>query len=289
SEQVVAIASLPWTAVTGGGEMPKRLELLAAIIDLMPPMRELGDLDLKKTLHHRIGEDADNEATDYSLRVPPEYPPARRYPAVVVLHAGKGPDSAINEWAAEAARRGYVLIAPEYMAKDEPPEYHYTPSELAAAQLALRDARKRYSIDGDRIFVAGQLTGANMAWDLALSHPDLFAGVVVISGLPAKYVPRYLGHHERMPLFFVIGDLAPAANEFIYSKYIKPLILKPWDITYVEYFRRGLETLPEEIPPAFDWMDRRRRDAIPKSFKVNTARVSDDRFYGVVVREFEAG
>ena len=67
------------------------------------------------------------------------------------------------------------------------------------------------------------------------------------------------------------------------------MILKTWDVTYVEYFRRGLETLPEEIPPAFDWMDRRRRDPIPKSFKVNTARISDDRFYGVVVREFEAG
>jgi pimeloyl-ACP methyl ester carboxylesterase len=289
SEQVAALGSLPWTTVTGGGEMPKRLALLAAIIDLMPPLRDVGDLDLKKTLHHRIGEDGDNEATDYAVRVPPEYHPIRKYPAVVVLHSGKGPDSAINEWSAEAERRGYILIAPEYMAKGELPEYHYTPSELAAAQLALRDARKRYSIDGDRIFVAGQLTGANMAWDLALSHPDLFAGVVVISGLPAKYVPRYLPHHERMPLFFVIGDLAPAANEFVYSKYIKPLILKTWDITYVEYVRRGLETLPEEIPPAFDWMDRRRRDAVPKSFKVNTARISDDRFYGVVVREFDAG
>ena len=171
----------------------------------------------------------------------------------------------------------------------QPPDYHYTPSEHAAAELALRDARKRYAIDSDRVFVAGQLTGGNMAWDLALAHPDLFAGVVVISGLPAKYVPRYLPHHERLPLFFVIGDLAPAANEFIYDKYIKPLILKTWDITYVEYYRRGLEALPEEIPPAFDWMDRHRRDPNPKSFKVNTARVSDDRFYGVVVREFGAG
>ena len=113
--------------------------------------------------------------------------------------------------------------------------------------------------------------------------------MVVISGLPAKYVPCYLPHHERLPLFFVIGDLAPAANEFIYSSYIKPLILKSWDITYVEYNHRGLEKLPEEIPDAFDWMDRHRRDPYPKSFKANAARSSDDRFYGVVIREFAAG
>ena len=65
--------------------------------------------------------------------------------------------------------------------------------------------------------------------------------------------------------------------------------MKTWDITYVEYFRRGLETLPEEVGPAFDWMDRHRRDPYPRSFKVQSARVSDDRFYGVVIREFDPG
>ena len=48
----------------------------------------------------------------------------------------------------------------------------------------------------------------------------------------------------------MIGDLAPAANEFIFGNYVKPLILKAWDVTYVEYHRRGLEEFPEEIPPA---------------------------------------
>ena len=256
----------------------------------MPPPRHDDELKIGETMQHRVLEQEDNDPTEYAVRLPPEYHPLRSYPAVVVLHhVGQGPSAAIDEWAAEAARRGYILIAPEYNLPGQPPEYHYTPSEHAAAQLALRDARKRYAIDSDRVFVAGQLAGANMAWDLALAHPDLFAGVVVISGLPAEYVPRYLSHHERLPLFFVIGDLAPAANEFIYGKYIKPLILKTWDITYVEYFRRGLETLPEEIPRAFDWMDRHRRDPYPKSFKVNTARTSDDRFYGVVIREFGPG
>ena len=82
------------------------------------------------------------------------------------------------------------MIAPEYNVPGQPPDYHYTPSEHAAVELALRDARRRYAIDSDRVFVAGQLTGGNMAWDFALAHPDLFAGVIVISGFPAKYVPR---------------------------------------------------------------------------------------------------
>ena len=148
---------------------------------------------------------------------------------------------------------------------------------------------RRYAIDSDRVFAAGQLTGGDMAWNYSLAHPDLFAGVIVISGLPFKYVPRYLSHHERLPLFFVIGDKTPAASSFIYEKYVKPLILKTWDITYVEYYRRGREELPEEIVPAFEWMDRHRRDPYPKSFKVLTGRDSDNRFYGTVIREFSPG
>jgi pimeloyl-ACP methyl ester carboxylesterase len=285
STQAADLDALDWPA---GADIIRRLELLTRIVQLMPPTVEDEGTPEKPAIR-RVAELEGNVPTEYAVKLPPEYHPLRSYPAIVLLHSGKGPQEVIEEWSVEASRRGYILIAPEYAIKGQEQEYHYTYSEQAAAQLALRDARKRYSIDSDRIFAAGQLTGGNMAWDLALAHPDLFAGAVVISGLPAKFVPRYLPHHERMPMFFVIGDLAPAANEFVYNSYIKPLIQKSLDITYVEYHRRGLEKLPEEIPNAFNWMDRHRRDAYPKSFRANTARSCDDRFYGVVIREFAAG
>ena len=75
----------------------------------------------------------------------------------------------------------------------------------------------------------------------------------------------------------------------VFGEILKPLIAKAYDVTYVEYFRRGLEDLPEEAPAVFDWMDRKRRDPYPKKFEVVTARASDNRFYGVVVREFQPG
>jgi len=288
SDQAVKLESLEWPAAAADTpEMVHRLELLTRVVQLMPPPRHDDATTPEKTVFHRVKLDENDEPTDYAVRVPPEYHPLRNYPALVVLHSGKDPKSAIDQWAAEASRRGYILIAPEYMLPGQPRDYQYTPTEHAAVELSLRDARMRYAIDSDRVFLAGQLTGGNMAWDYGLAHTDSFAGVIVISGLPAKYVPRYLSHHERLPMFFVIGDLAPAANEFIFANYVKPLIHpKAWDITYVGYYRRGLEEFPEEIPSAFDWMDRRHRDSYPKSFKVSTARTSDDRFYGVVVKDF---
>jgi dienelactone hydrolase len=290
SGHAARLEGLTWPAAVGVSDPVHRLELLTRIVQLMPPPRHDPDQEIDKTILHRVLEDENAVPTEYAVRLPPEYHPLRGYPAVVVLHSGPGPAAAIDEWAEEAARHGYILIAPEYNLPGKPHDYRYTTSEHAAVELALRDARKRYAIDSDRVFVAGQLTGGNMAWDYALAHPDLFAGVVVISGLPAKYVPPYARiQQERVPLYCVLGELAPAANEVIFSRLVKPLILKAWDVTYVEYQRRGLETMPEEVPRAFDWMDRHRRDPYPKAFQVATARESDNRFYGVVVKGFGNG
>jgi dienelactone hydrolase len=238
---------------------------------------------------HRVRDDESEEPTEYAVSLPPEYHPLRSYPAVVALHDGTGPPAAISWWSAEAARRGYIVVAPEYKVTGQGREYLYSPSEHAAVELALRDAKRRYAIDSDRVFVAGQLVGANMAWDFGLAHPDLFAGVVVISGMPFKYVNRYMRAAERLPLYVALGSLAPASNEVIFGQILKPLIAKAWDVTYLEYLNRGLEDFPEEAPAVFDWMDRRRRDPYPKSFEAVSARACDNRFFGVVVREFQPG
>ena len=191
SDSAAAIEGLAWPDFPGTTDAIRRLELLTRIVQLMPPPRHDGAAVPEKTTLHRVLEDENAEPTEYAVRLPPEYHPLRSYPAVIVLHSGQGPAAAIDEWAAEAARHGYILIAPEYNEPGQPHDYRYTTSEHAAVELALRDARKRYSIDSDRVFAAGQLIGGNMAWDYALAHPDLFAGVIVFSGLPAKYVFKY--------------------------------------------------------------------------------------------------
>lgn len=289
-EEILAqLDALAWPA--GEADTPgyHRLELATLMIPLMPPPLPAGMPDPGSGAIHGVVDAQGAAPTEYLVKLPPEYHPLRSYPALVVLHSGKGPRSAIEQWESEAARRGYILIAPEYGVPGQSSEYRYSPSEHAAVELAVRDARKRYAVDSDRVFLAGQLQGGNMAWDFALGHPDLFAGVAVISGFPAKYVPRYLSQHERLPLVCVIGELAPASNEVVFAEYVKPMILKAWDVTYMEYHHRGMEEFPEEIPTLYDWMDRRRRDPVPRSFEAVSARTCDDRRYGIVIRGFADG
>lgn len=279
---------LTWTE--GPDQIPRKVELetLTRIARLLPPIRPSERQTPGKPLTIRVADDGNAVPTEYSVLLPPEYHPVRVYPAVLALHNGLGPQSAISWLEEEAARRGYILIAPEYNLPGRAADYRYTTSEHAAAVLALRDAKRRFAIDSDRVYLAGQLLGANMCWDFGLCHPDLFAGVVMINGLPAKYVGASQGHAKLLPLYIVMGDLAPAAGDVI-SQLAKNLIVKNYDVTHVEYHKRGLEELPEETPAAFDWMDRHRREPHPKSFRCTSARTCDDRFYGVVVREFVAG
>lgn len=242
----------------------------------------------------RVIDDRNAEPTEYAVFLPPEYSPLRSYPTVVALHSGQEEtsrarmESAIAWWSTEAAKRGYIVIAPEYAVSGRVPEYTYTPNEHAAVVLALRDAGKRFAVDSDRVFLGGALRGGDMAWDLGLAHPDLFAGVAVVSGRPFKYVNANMSHLTRLPFYLVFGELA-GGTDVIRDTRVKPLIMRNYDLMFVEYINRGLEAFPEEAPAIFDWAAPRVRRAVPAAFRVSTARECDDRFYGVVVGQFLPG
>ncbi len=293
AKRAEVLAKLEALTVPAGPDQPiilKKLDLVTRLAQLMPPA--LHDDDglpaAGKSKRHRVLDDQNADPTEYSVMLPPEYHPLRSYPTILALHDGSGPDEAIGWWSAEAARRGYIVVAPEYLPAGIK-EYRYTESEHASIELALRDARRRYAIDSDRVFLGGQLVGGNAVWDFGLGHPDLFAGIATINGMPFKYGYRYLTNSKLLPMYVTLGDLVPAGTELVFGQLLKPLILKAQDITYLEYLKRGPEDLPEEVPGVFDWMDHRRREPAPKSFDAVTARGSDNRFFGLVIREFQTG
>ena len=174
---------------------------------------------------------------------------------------------------------GLLLLAPEYSVKGLPKDYRFTESEHAAVEISMRDARRRFSIDSNRIFLAGAVLGGYMAWDLGLSHPDRFAGVAIISGIPAKYVWAYQENAQHVPLYVAMGDLAPTETDLIFPWVKDNMVARNYDVVLVEYYKRGLEMLPEEIPEALEWMTHRRRDPYPKEYEFVSARSCDNRIY----------
>ncbi|MFM7547501.1 MAG: hypothetical protein ACKO8I_01240, partial [Cyanobacteriota bacterium] len=72
---------------------------------------------------------------------------------------------------------------------------------------AVRESLRRFSIDTDRVFLAGHAVGADVAWDVALAHPDLWAGVVLIAPTADRYVTRYWPNARTLPFYMVGGEL----------------------------------------------------------------------------------
>ena len=235
----------------------------------------------------------------YHLQLPPEYSPDRRYPCVVTLNgAGSTPLQQIDWWAGtyseknlmrmgQAARHGYVVIAPHWT-KPFQRDYEYSSREHAAALFCLRDACARVSIDTDRVFLSGHSIGGDAAWDIGLSHPDLWAGVVPIVANGEKYVKHYKENARRLPMYFVGGEKDRGwlhQNGAEFDDYFKG---GGFNTTVVQFQGRGHEHFQDEIQRIFEWMglSAHRRDFYPRQWKVASMRPWDNFFWWLELNDF---
>jgi len=229
-------------------------------------------------------------AARYLVQLPPEYDARRRYPAVVALHgAGTTPLQQIEWWAGtkkkngqregQGGRHGAIIIAPAWGEKTQL-EYRYSAKEHSAVLAVLRDASRQFSLDSDRVFLSGHSMGGDAAWDIGLSHPDLWAGVIIVSGKAARYVHHYHRNAQSLPFYIVCGGLDHttfSANEMDLDRYLK----KGFDLTYVEYRGRGHEHFSDELIKIFDWTKRKRRLISPKEIDAVSMRPWDRLFWWI--------
>ncbi len=226
----------------------------------------------------------------YLVQLPPEYDPYRRYPCVVTLNgAGTTPAQQIDWWAGayneqaqlrlgQAARHGYIVVAPQW-SRPHQTAYEYSAREHAAVLYPLRDACRRFSIDTDRVFLSGHSMGGDAVWDLALAHPDLWAGVIPIVATADKYVSRYWENGRQVPMYFVAGEMdgdKMSRNSMDLDRYLNK---HTYDVIVVVYQGRGHEHFIDEVQRIFSWMDLHRREFFPKEFTCVSMRPWDNYFW----------
>jgi pimeloyl-ACP methyl ester carboxylesterase len=209
--------------------------------------------------------------TTYYVQLPPEYNPYRRYPAIVTLHgAGTTAPMQVDWWAGgvddrgerrgQATRHGYIVIAPAW-GEPHQARYEFSLREHVAVLNALRDACRRFSIDTDRVFLSGHSMGGTAAWDIALAHPDLFAGLIPIACKCEKYIDLYWENASYLPIYYVCGELDGdkfASSGVSLDRYMKAA--PPVNVIVAEFVGRGHEDFSDELLNLFPWMSRHRRD-----------------------------
>ncbi|MCA9136543.1 MAG: hypothetical protein KDB00_07285 [Planctomycetales bacterium] len=229
----------------------------------------------------------------YLIQLPPEYDPLREYPCLVVLSPPNAAvESELSWWtgdfnpaenmrAGHATRNGFIVIAPKW-GRDTQRTYEYTPREHHAVLSSLRHAMRRASIDSDRVFIAGHGEGATAAWDIALSHPDHWAGMISINGEPSKTIQHYFPNARTIPLYFVMGEASgPKPPLSRMGAVLDDYMHVRNDATVVMYRGRGREDFYEEIPELFKWLNvsTHVRQPMPQEIDTATMRRGDQYFW----------
>ncbi|MBN9120665.1 MAG: hypothetical protein J0I06_16195 [Planctomycetes bacterium] len=197
---------------------------------------------------------------DYLVKLPPEYHHGRAYPVLIVLPSpGANPEDMLAPLAAEADRYGYILVVPEWTSMFGR-GWEWKGDDHIFVTAALRDAVRHVTVDNDRVFMIGFGDGANMAMDVGMSHPDLFAGVIPMGPVPKwnGVFMYYWQNAQKLPFYVVTGaqSVDSLTNlKRIYDNWM-PL---GFPAMMSVYKGRGLEWYSAETPVFFDWMSRKAR------------------------------
>ena len=159
---------------------------------------------------HRLVETGEPGRPPVRVHVPPGTDRTTARPLVVALHGCTQTAATFAAGALldrEADRHGFVVAYPEQTREHNPQgcwnwfsgeqqtRTGGEPRFIARAARAVAEGGPDWTVDPGRIFVVGMSAGGAMAAIVAATHPDLFAGLAVHSGLPfgaARTLPAAL-------------------------------------------------------------------------------------------------
>lgn len=165
------------------GKALKLLDEIPRLIDRMA-MEENGIGQIKGALVERAYIAAnDGSAQLYNIYVPKKYTPDHPWPLFVFLHGWVPETSKINPWLCPsevlpvADKMGFLYLQPHGRRNTD---FQYV-GEIDVLET-IRQVRRFYSVDEDRIYLFGASMGGAGVWHLAVHYPHEFAAACPING-----------------------------------------------------------------------------------------------------------
>src|SRR5579862_6529056 len=191
---------------------------------------------------------ATGETMQYRLFVPTGYDGARKYPVILWLHdaAGRGSDnlkqiSASNFfgshiWTAAESQAKYhaFVLAPQVdITKGwARPHANTPPVSIRLALEILEAVQKEYSIDPERVYVAGQSMGGEGVWSALAMSQNKFAGAIALCGYgDASMISRA----AKVPVWIFQGQADAVVNVAIARAWLASLKQAGGTPKYTEY------------------------------------------------------
>jgi len=135
---------------------------------------------------HILADPAENAAIDITIKLPPDYNSAKRWPLILVIanHLSGNPDPDIATCLGPL-RHAFILAFPH---DTSCLDFHAPLASADQPRDWLRAIRRRVRIDSDRVFLVSQGTAGDRALNLATMHADIFAAALLLeTRLDAPY------------------------------------------------------------------------------------------------------
>ncbi len=198
-----------------------------------------------------------SKGTKFSIRYPLDSHINRLYPLLMVLPGtNETADSMVAKWANYADENGFILIGYDWQLGGI--GYGFSDKEHYTILDILRDARLNSPVDPDKIFLFGQEQGASVAYDIGLSHPDQFAGVIPMSSSPELFIEKYWRNGQYLSFYVVNGDRSGDPNlktRQLFTNWMP----RGYPSIWTQYKGRGIEFFSAELPLICDWMRNKSR------------------------------
>lgn len=190
------------------------------------------------------------------IYIPSGYAASERggWPLMVGLHGTAGDPEQVmgfQRLTELADRYGYLLVCP-YSSGTGDLHRRYVLQVLA-------DTRRQFAIDPDRIFLLGISRGGAGVWGLGAAHPELWAGLALIS--PAtRSDPAPLDRMRDLPIIVVLGDQDEAVSVRAVRRWVRRMAELDMVYRFVELpgVEHDLSRL-NFLPLVFDFFERQTR------------------------------
>lgn len=230
------------------------------------------DIDFRKDLY------ADKKGAEipYRLFVPLGYDANRKYPLLLWLHGGTGRgDDNVRQLTGENQLGTHFWITNDVQLKFPmfvlapqcpsgqtwaDPEFNLPSKWLILAMGMLAKVEKQFSIDTDRIYLAGQSMGGLGVWSLLQTHQGQWAAAIVMSAYDTfTDVPAIVA----VPLWVFQGDADASVPVSVVRSMMAQLKKAHANLRYTEYHKVDHQVWNKAFaePDLLPWLSSQKRTA----------------------------
>ena len=230
------------------------------------------DIDFRKNVY----VDKEGHRLPYRLFVPLGYDSNRKYPLLLWLHGGRGRGSdnvkqltkenelGTHYWiSSEVQGKFSVFVLVPQCPSDEvwaEPEFNQPGPSLKLTMGALAKVEKEFSIDPDRIYVAGQSMGGMGVWSVLQTYPGKWAAAVVMAAYDNFTDVAAIA---QVPLWVFQGDADEAVPVSMVRDMMQQLKKAHANLRYTEYHKVDHQVWNKAFaePDLLTWISSQKRSA----------------------------